>query len=95
MDYDFRNLEEKLLEEEKRKVERKKVMEDAMDQDKNGESEKERIEKGSDDDLDPVQMCIKQNKKLMEEQEAPDFKDRILSTIANQYDLENPKAGWF
>ena len=31
----------------------------------------------------------------MEVQEDPCYKDRVLDTIANCYDLQNPKAGWF
>jgi hypothetical protein len=59
MDIDFRNLEQKLVNEEKRKIERKKVQDSALDQDKNGESEKEAIVKNSDDDLEPWQICLK------------------------------------
>jgi uncharacterized protein YrzB (UPF0473 family) len=70
MDIDFRNLEAQLVEEEKKRVERKKVEESALDQDKNGESEKETlIPANSDDELDEIQKVIKYNKLLMEVQE--------------------------
>lgn len=67
----------------------------ALDQDVNGESEKELLRPAnSDDDLDEVQRCIKHNKKLMEVQSRPDYKDRVLDTIANCFDMNNPAAGW-
>ena len=63
-----------------------------LDQDVQGESEKEGARPPhSDDGLDEVQIQIKRNAKLMAQQEDEGYKDRVLTTLKNCYDVHCDK----
>ena len=64
------------------------MLDQHMDQDVQGESEKEGPKPPhSEDGLDEGQSQIKRNAKLMKQQEDEGYKDRVLNTLKNCYDV--------
>lgn len=47
-----------------------------------------------DEDINEHAQVIRENRRLMEMQQRPEYKDRVLENMENRYDFRETKQGW-
>ena len=94
IDSNSRNFEQQIIEEQYKQMKKPKNLDALLDGDLN-ESDKEIIPFKESDEEDEVKRCIKNNRRLMEKMNSKNYKDRVLSTYENQYDMNQTLTNWF